>query len=719
MFVKGIVFLSVFTICNFLHAQGGMWPLFMVQDEVYQNMKAAGLQTELETIYHPQNPSISDAIVKIGRGCSGGVLSDNGLVITNFHCVEHFVNQISSVEQNYLRSGFWAHSQEDEILAPGLTVSVLSGFTDVTDDILFGIPDTIPGLLYQQQIQIRIDSLISIHSQKDSIKEYEVLPFFGGNQYILFESYVYSDIRFVGFMPAEVAAFGTDLDNWVWPRHSADFAFLRIYADSLNLPALHSDKNVMYTPISHIPVDSKGASPGDFTMVMGYPYVTNNFSTAHETRLVVDSLNPLQIALRSIRLKPIEAYMNLGEAERLQYHSKYYRLLNYYVKWHGEQRGLKQSQAIRKKQEFEDSLSVLLAQNDSLYAIHSHTIDMYNTAYSTYMDTYSTLISYVESIWRMDFFAFGEQMLSLYYASQRDNFAQRRIRDFEHISNAYFSNSAPVIEKTSVPLLIDYIIEHCPPSVLPEFLRDMTDLNKQKFIADMISESLLFNKQAADAFFLAISKQKFQKNPAKIAELLQKDKGMQLVLEVRNYLQHELFPAYYISLFDVELQTKKLLDLRMALAQSILSPEANGTLRISFGNVQGYSSKDAVFYAPQSTYIGIIEKWNLEKHEYPRNYDLDSIFINTDFGTFSHDTLFVNFIGTNQTTGGNSGSPVFNAKGAMIGLNFDRNMEGTMSDYFYDVAVCRNIMVDIRYILFCIEMYGKSNYILQELTFFK
>ncbi|MFW5852119.1 MAG: S46 family peptidase [Bacteroidota bacterium] len=693
-------------------AHEGLWMPFLLEHSIFPSMEKQGCKISPQDIYDVENPSLKDAIVKIGNGCSGGIISEKGLVITNYHCVEYFVQQASSLSQNYIKTGLWAQGKEDEIPARGLTVSVLSTIEDVTDIVLSSVSHELSEYMYAVHIDATIDSLIAVYESQDSTLEYSIEPFWSGNQYFLFSSRVYRDVRLVGFMPADIASFGADKDNWKWPRHTADFALLRMYVDTLNNPALYSPSNIPYIPPKSISLSTTGVAEGDFTMVMGYPAETDNFSTAHEVSIIYDSLNPLQIALREQRLKPIAQYMKRGESEHLQYYTKYYRLLNYYEKWQGEQFGIENAQVIKHKKQYEQALFSWLKNQDSLYEKYDSVLYVYNQSASRFYKSYIDLISYFESFVRMDFFRTGQKIFSVIADTDSpcDSVCLNRIQS---LYDGYAEKVNVQVEKESFLNGINYLFDYGYLDMFPEQYRNMTNKKRNKYFSRLSRQSFLFNTREYDKI---LSKCESSEIPDCLA-LFQHDKGMQFIQTIYSYILDSLYQEYVYAHVLFNYYQKEYVKLNMEYAQTqgiLISPDANGTLRVSFGGVRGYTA-DSLAYDFYTTAEGIISKNNVDSQVYVSDSLLFSYIQQKDYGSYSKDTLHVNFIADNQTSGGNSGSPVFNAYGHMIGLNFDRNYHGTMSDLYFDSKICRNIMVDVKYILFCIEKYGKSEYILQEL----
>ncbi|MFO7869597.1 MAG: S46 family peptidase [Bacteroidales bacterium] len=711
--LRAVVFSFVLVIQFSAVAHEGFWMPFLLEKNIFSHMQESGCELSPQDIFDNDSPSLKDAVVKIGNGCSGGIISENGLVITNYHCVEYFVQQASSESHNYLDEGLWAHSSDSEVPAPGLHISVLADVVDVTDLVNNAIADTLKGIHHSLRVYDVIDSLTQVYSMQDTTLDYSIEPFYAGNQYFMFSSRVYTDVRLVAAMPASVASFGADKDNWKWPRHAADFAVLRMYADSANKPAAYAPQNKPYVPKKSIQIAAHGSQVHDFTFIMGYPARTNNFSTAHEVMLIRDSLNPLQIALRKLRLQPMKEYMNRGEQERLHYYSDYYSLLNYYEKWSGEQNGIEYARVVEQKKVRENELQSFFKQyNDSLLEVFKFVLKKYNAASDKYYKSYTDIITYVESIASMDFYSFGKKIIAIADTAQAGYVPVSSVRS--HVEN-YTKNSHLPLEKQTFVECMKYISKHARAEIFPYTFRNMSDSQKKHYIQTIADSSLVFNNAVFDSIVYANKVDSL----VQIQNIVSQDTGLQFIQAVQNYMSDTLFYKFYTAKFLYDFYKKEYVNLHMQYAQmqnTALSADANGTMRISFGTVEGYTSFDSVRHSPYTTIQGIIDKNSRDSVAYRAHNEFLSFIQQKKTDAQSFDTVYVNFIANNQTTGGSSGSPVFNAQGHMIGLNFDRNMEGTMSDLLYDERICRNIMVDSRYFLFCIEKYANSSYILQELS---
>lgn len=694
-----------------IQAHEGMWLPLLIEQQIFPAMQQAGCKLTPEQIYSVNQASLKDAIVRIGNGCSGGFLSKNGLVITNHHCVQYFITQASTTANNYLEKGFWAYSQSEELQAKGLSISVLLEMRDVSNFIIMPQDSSILHTDLQAIRQERIKKIIDSANQENPLVTCAIESFWGGNQYFLFMSRTYTDIRLVGFPPVNMGSFGGDVDNWEWPRHSADFALLRVYADSVGMPSAHIQSNIPLQPKKYLHIEAQGIQPGDFTMVMGYPASTSNYALSTEIESTFRYLNPMQIQLRSLRLAPIKAYMNENQTAYLQYYSRYDKLTNYYKKWQGEQFGIEKSQAIERAKQFEQNLQFWILQDSLRSAKYATLLSDYRKAYIKYFNSYYGLMAYVESYWKMDFFVLGEKFLGLY------NDTEKTLKSIQNQCDLYYANNTMSIEKQSFPQVMKALDTLLASYQLPIEYASMTVEQREAYIAQIIQQSVLFNKNKSDAFLKKLYMPKNKKSAINLHILLDSDPGVLFVKQTLNHLRSALYKDYLQSSAELDSIQQVYFSCLFDYKGSTLSPDANSTMRVSFGNVLPYKTADAVTYYAQTTAKGIPQKWNSGKQEYSYNAKLDSLLQLKVYGNFSSDTLFVNFVASNQTSGGNSGSPVLNAYGNFIGINFDRNKEGTMSDIYFDERFCRNISVDVRYILFCIEVYGNAHNIIQELEF--
>jgi hypothetical protein len=694
-------------------AHEGLWIPFLIEQQIFPAMQQAGCKLTAEQIYSAKQASLTNAIVKIGEGCSGGFLSENGLLITNYHCVEYFINTNSNLENNYIQKGFWAKTYSEELSSPGLTADVLVSIEDISNQIMALIPSGLSiDEAYKRKSKI-IDSLQNIENAKSEYK-ISIESFYEGNQYFKFTYLRYQDIRLVGFPSVNTAQFGAEADNWAWPRQAADFALIRVYSDTLQMPKKYSKTNVPYVPKKILEIEPKGVKPGDFTMVLGFPAQTNNYCTSKELQLIHDSLNPRQIAMREIRIKPIEAYMKTSDSAYLQYYATYADLANYYKKWKGEQYGIEHTNALAVKMQQEAAIQNWIHQSEENTKKYGTVLDDYNNAYKDYVQQYTTIILYMDGLWRMDYIKHALQYVPI--LNLRDTSKMQKTLLLKmNFSKSYYNRINTDIEGKSLSDMLEYICNNVPDESLPASLRFKSDKERKALFKEMSTESFLNNKSQFETLTTQFLN---TKNKDDIKTELLKDKGFLTILEIKNFITEVLYPSYFASSLQYEKMKEQYMKMVLDFYKdSVLAPDANSTVRIAFGNVKGYTLKDGTTYSAMTNVTQIPLKLQTKNPEYKRDDILLSLISAKQFGTYSKDTLYVDFVATNQTTGGNSGSPVLNAYGNFVGLNFDRNWQGTVGDLYFDESVCRNISVDVRYILFCIEMYGKATNIMNELTF--
>ncbi len=636
-----------------LKADEGMWLPALISQRI-EDMQAKGLKLSAEDIYSVNQASLKDAVVLFGSGCTGELVSDEGLLFTNHHCGYSYIQKHSSVEHDYLKDGFWALNRSQELPNPGLTVRFLERMEDVTALVLKGYK---PGKMDEQD-RAKIVRKNSEKLKEQAVKDGKGLKasveaLYYGNQYFLFVFREYTDVRLVGAPPSSIGKFGGETDNWMWPRHTGDFSIFRIYAGKDNLPADYSQDNIPYTPKKSLKISRAGVKEGDFTFVYGCPGSTQEYVHSDAVKYISEVSDPEKIALRTTRLQIMKKYMDKSQAVRIQYSSKYAGVANAWKKWQGEAKGLKKMKTVATKQAYEarfrewargteykdvlDNLAYIYAERNALYR-----------AYEYYNET-------VRSIERL-------RMVSG--------------RPFE--MKDYYQ---PIDEETFVALM-EAFDKNLDDAYKPAyFLQKRAEYDSMEAWKDDVFAS------DEDARALSDALDAFYRGPI-VSKVRSLNESLQLVY--RDYMRAQMA-------FEPE---------------KAFYPDANLTLRVAYGHVEGYRPADAIYYHPVSTLRGIIEKDNPDIFDYNIPQTLRDIYARG-----GHEDQPVCFLATNHTTGGNSGSPVLNAEGNLIGINFDRVWEGTLSDLAFDPDVCRNISLDVRYILFIIKEIGRADYLLDEMAF--
>jgi len=689
-------------------ADEGMWLPSLISQRI-ADMQEKGFRLDAEDIYSVNQASLKDAVVLFGRGCTGELISPEGLLLTNHHCGYSQIQQHSSVEHDYLKDGFWAMSRDEELPNKGLSVSFLERMEDVTDLVLKGYD---PSMSEEQRVE-----LVKKNSQAvidEAVKEGKGLratveALYYGNQYFLFLYRQYEDVRLVGAPPSSIGKFGGDTDNWMWPRHTGDFSMFRIYADKDNNPAPYSEDNVPYKPKKYFKISTRGVQEGDFTFIYGFPGRTQEYIHSEGVRYIEEIGDPHKIHLRTLRLDIMNKYQSQSQKVRIQYSSKNANVSNAWKKWQGEVKGIRKMKTVQTKQEFEQTFS-RWAKNGEFDGVVEKIAKIYEELepYQFATDYYTETVRTVEianlamSVARLFLDGHEEGLVT---------FDQDKAREL--MASFYKDWYLPIDKESFVAVMNEYE-KNVPAGFKPEYYKDKLASygSIEAWAEDMFTNSIFIDQARAEAL-TAADKEAVMADPATefFNEFLKWYYAD--ILPVTTRLNQELQLAYrdYMRGQMVYCRTQRVM--------KDFYPDANLTLRVAYGHIKGYSPADGVYYTPSSTIKGIMEKDNPEIFDYNIPQRLRDIYATKDYGRWADasDEVPVCFIATNHTTGGNSGSPVINADGDLIGLNFDRVWEGTMSDIVFDPEICRNIALDVRYVLFTIDKIGEADYLFDEMTF--
>ena len=692
-------------------ADEGMWIPLLLKKYNYEDMKKKGFRLTPEDIYSINQASMKDAIVLFGRGCTGELISDKGLLITNHHCGYSSIQRHSSVEHDYLTNGFWAKNLDEELPNEGLTVTFLVRMEDVTSKVLAGTSDKMPDDEYNKVIKDNIEK-IKAEAIKGTNYEAVLKPFFNGNAYYLFINKVYRDIRLVGTPPSAIGKFGGDTDNWMWPRHTGDFSMFRIYAGKDNEPADYSLDNKPYKPKKFFPISLKGYEENDFTMVFGYPGHTSEYLSSYAVKNIMDVINPNRILIRDKKLKVIKADMETSPKIRIQYSAKAARVANGWKKWIGQNRGLKKMNAIERKKKFEKKLTDWL-QSSGEYDKYGMILPEYKKLYNqkapldfieNYMFEAVFGIEAVDFAWRF----------SKFESIQDEEEKQKLVEKLKKSAKSFFKDyNSPTDQKLFAVLYKLY-----NDSVNPEYYTEINRLVNKKYKSDykkyaqkLYAKSIFTDENRMMKFLDNFNLKKLQKDPI-----------YKSTLELVNIYRSKVAPQSY----KINLELKKLDKLYMQAIMKfeknkVLYPDANLTMRVTYGNIKTYEPRDGVIYKYYTTLSGVIAKDNPDIYDYKVPAKLKELYKEKNYGKYADKdgSMHVCFLASNHTTGGNSGSPVINADGELIGVNFDRNWEGTMSDIMYDPDQCRNISLDIRYALFIIDKFAGATHLIKEMKLVK
>ncbi len=706
--MKKISFLLIFMILNvFSRAEEGMIiPTLLGAFE--SDMKAMGMKISAQDIYDANNASIKDAIMHFGGGCTSEIISEKGLLLTNHHCGFSQIYSHTTVENNIAKNGFWAKNLQEELTNPGLTATRMVRIEDVTAKILEGT-EGLSAAEINQKIMANI-ALLKAEALDGTHFEAEIKPFDFGNSYFLLVKETFQDIRLVGTPPKTVGKFGGDTDNWVWPRHTGDFAVFRIYADAENKPAEYSENNQPYSPIHHLPISLKSREVNDFTMVFGFPGTTNQHTVSTELDFIINTLRPAQIQMRDLSLSVINAAMKKSEETEIMYASKQARIANAWKKWMGQIDGLKRGNAVSKKIDYEDNYTTEANSKEEWKTEYGNIVNELRALSTQFNKSDFTYNMYIEYAYvGAEIFKRAraiDQLMDLYKEGKTEEIA-KIIQEQKESLNSFYEQYDINIDKDIFLLQSEYYKKTVDSAFLPATLlkSDLTSLQTNIFEKSFLVDQEKYLKVLNN--FDKMAKKKINKDPgfAYYSELKQIFTD-QLLGDLRMYYgtKDQLMKPYVKGKYEMYPEAKHWAN-------------ANSTLRVTYGKLEGSTPRDGMKYTPHTTLDGVIEKYNTGHEDFDLEPRMIELYEAKNYGEYAQDgELWVCFTGSNHTTGGNSGSPVINGEGHLVGINFDRSWESTMSDYMFDASRCRNISVDIRYVLWMIDIYGEAPHLVKEMT---
>ena len=709
-FLFTLLFAAIF---SFAKADGGMWiPLYLSQNEA--EMQQLGFHLTADDIYSINHNSMKDAIVLFGSGCTAELISSQGLLLTNHHCGYSFVQSHSTMEHNYLHDGFWAKSKEEEIPMEGLTVTFLVYMEDVTDQVLAGVTNQDKESDRQAKIKENIAKVTKKATDGTGYKA-QIKPFYYGNQYFMFVTETYNDIRLVGVPPESIGKFGGDSDNWMWPRHTGDFSLYRIYTGKDGKPAAYSKDNIPMKPKQYFPVSIKGVQENDFTLVFGYPGTTKQFLISDGVNAVANIQNPISIQARTIRLDAMKKQMDLDPRIRLMYSAKANGISNGWKKWQGESKGIRECDVIGKKQAQEAEFQKWVNADPKRKAEYGTLLQDMKKVYESYNNNLQ-VVTYINE------YLFGVELMDevvypywskLYDVENIPDATRAKMIDADKSFRAEYFD---VIDKECFVELMTYYFTHEKKENIPAALQKY--VQSEPVVRQMMTA--LWDNSAKKAPY-------FQ-DAAKFQDFISKATPKQILKTASNEMM-----ALYLAFFDkyktavvaYRAETAELDQYYRTYVKALMEkdkdktfyPDANLTMRVTYGQVKGFQPADGTDYVYYTTLDGIMEKENPDVYDYQVHPKLKELWEKKDYGRYANKDgkLPVAFIASNHTTGGNSGSPVINGYGQLIGTNFDRVWEGTMSDIWYDVDRCRNISLDARYFLFIVDKFAGAKNIVDEI----
>lgn len=707
---------------QFLLADEGMWLPFLLERYTIEQMQAEGFKLTAKDIYDINNASMKDAVVGLvnvnypfRHFCTGELVSSSGLMLTNHHCGYGFIQKHSSLSNNLLDDGFWAMSKDEELPNDGLGAVIFKRMEDVTSQVFDDVTDDLDRIQYDSIIQANIKN---IEKQAVEGTNYiaEVNSFFAGNEFYLSVYELFTDVRLVGAPPSAIGKFGGDTDNWMWPRHTGDFCMFRIYADSNNNPSDYRPENIPFRPSKYFEISTAGVKKSDFTMVMGYPGYTQEYLPSYAIKLQTEVINPIGIFIRDKAINIMKSEMDKDEEVRIKYSAKVAVMANSWKKWLGENRGLIRLNAVAQKEAFEQEIQQWIFDDQDRTQKYGSLLYDFQTTYHNLEAYKYQQTCFFEAVLGAEIVSYARnfnELLAFNKDSDTSKVSQS-IKRLESISANYFKD----FDRTTNQQLFVELWNIYYQKSSAEFLGDDYKLIETRFNGNTkayltaLYEKSIFNDSVKVKAFL-----KNYKNGQN--KMLANDP----VFKVYNQLRIQYIEKVYPFIAPLENRIAELNKIYMQVQreyepEKAFYPDANSTFRIAFGMVEDYQPCDGVQYLYQTSLSGIIDKENPEIYDYKVPQKLKELYYKNDFGPYGNadSTQSVCFIATNHTTGGNSGSPVLNSNGRLIGINFDRDWEGTMSDLMYDPSMCRNIVLDIRYLLFIVDKYAGATNLINEMT---
>ncbi len=711
--MKRILILVFVLATTFARADEGMWLPLLIERLNYVDMQKEGLKLTAEEIYSVNHSSLKDAIIQFGNGCTGEMISSQGLLLTNHHCGYGSIQSHSTIDHDYLTDGFWAMSLDEELPNEGLTARFLVRIEDVSQTIL----DQLNDQMTESERNAKI-SEISRSIQNDATKgtsyDARVASFFNGNEFYLFVYEVFRDVRLVGAPPSSIGKFGADTDNWMWPRHTGDFSMFRIYTDANGNPADYSKDNIPMKPKHHLPVSLNGYEKGDFAMIMGYPGSTDRYLTSWGVSLAIETSNPTIVKIREKKLAIMRQDMDANREVGIKYASKYAGISNYWKYFIGQTRGLKRLKVLEDKQKIEADFTQWVNTDPGRKAKYGNALSDIESAYKVFGEYTLQRWYFIESIVRgAEIMTLAQSFSSLGSELKADDPSDDKIaRLIENLNKSvekHFKNYNAPTDIKLLEAMLQMYYENVPVNQQPEAFRSQVAKFKGDFhkLASYFFAKSIFAEQArVNAFLAKPSLKVLEKDPAYslMKTMIETYRENQKKMEEANDLVDRGNRLFVAGLREMHPDQK-------------FYPNANSTMRLTYGKILDYIPADAVHYNYYTTMKGIMEKEDPSNWEFVVPARLKELYEKKDFGRYGmNGEMPVAFLSTTDITGGNSGSPVLNGYGELIGIAFDGNWEAMSGDIAFEPDLQRTISVDIRYVMFIVDKYAGATNIIKELT---
>jgi hypothetical protein len=706
------VIILVFTFGLKVKADEGMWLLPLIEKLNIGRMTELGLKLSAEDIYSLNKASLKDAVVSLGGFCTGEIVSSQGLLLTNHHCGFSSIQSHSSVDHDYLKDGFWAKTKEEELPDDGLYVSFLIKIEDVTDQVLADIKPSMT----------ETERLTKINEARQEIEKknmegtnhrVQVSSFYGGNYFYLLVYEKYNDIRLVGAPPTSIGKFGSDTDNWEWPRHTGDFSVFRVYCGPNGEGASYSDKNIPLKPKYYLPVSIKDINEGDFAMILGYPGKTSRYMTSYEINEQLQIVHPDRIKIREIKQDIWMRDMKADQKVNIQYSDKYFTSSNYWKYSIGQKTGLEKLNVISEKKKTEDRFSKWVTETPERLEKYGDALGLIKRSVEGRAEYYNALQYMNECIPGCELFDM-DQIASFLISAIQSNDTKKiseAVNIVKSYASSFYKDYNPPTDKSTTKAMLKVYMSDLAPEFYPDFFTKV--INKKfkgdidKFVDDMFEKSVFSSEQKLNVFLEKPNIKTLENDPVN--------------LSATSFYKILLDVSKKSAIFDEDLSrgrrlwSSALLEMEPEKTQY---PDANSTMRLSYGTVQDYDPRDAVTYKYYTTLQGVVDKYKPGDYEFDLPQRLIDLNNNKEYGRYASSKGYmpVCFLTTNDITGGNSGSPVINGKGELIGLAFDGNWEAMSGDIAYEPALQRTIVVDIRYVLWVMDIYAGAKNLVDEMT---